>query len=223
MPATRVLITAAVLASGVGSSFAATLLNGDFEANASDYITWPGYSGAGGNPAGPAGWTITGGVGINPVNTADPNPAPFNDGLNSGAFAFLQNSASLEQTVSDFVIGGQYELSVSFNARNCCGDFPIASVYLDDTLLASSTMMFPDPGGVIPATLANGGIWYTANLPFIATSTSHTISFRAVPAGSPNGDASLLIDNVSIRTVPEPATGLLSLVAFSGLALRRRR
>ena len=86
------------------------MINGDFSANAAQYVVWPGYnSGTGApgtNPANPTGWTSTGGVGINPVTPTGAGQDPFNDGTNTTPFAFLQGTATLDQDITGFQIGG---------------------------------------------------------------------------------------------------------------------
>jgi len=218
-----------VLGAGAPSAAAATVVNGGFEDNAAGYTVWPGYNGQGGvNPAGPTGWTVTGGGGINPVSPAGAGQDPFNDGASTGAFAFLQNTSRLDQDVAGFMIGGAYTLSFDFNARNCCAapggatPTPLAEVYLNDVLVGSSASLFPAPGGVIPGSLGNGGAWWSASIPFTATAEMITLSFRTTPSsGVLTDDTTLILDNVAI--VPEP--GLLGLLAcgLGGILARRRR
>lgn len=208
----------------LSAASAVTVVNGNFEDNASAYTVWPGYNNGGPaiNPATPTGWTSVGGVGINPVSPPGDGQAPFNDGANDGAFAFLQGVSRIEQTIAGFVVGGEYALNLDFNARNCCtaGANPLAEVYLNDVLLASSAALFPAPGGVIPGSLANGGNWWNASIPFTAGAETITLSIRTqpVPAG---GDTTLIVDNVSI--VPEPATFALLACGLMTAFGRRRR
>lgn len=199
-----------------------TVINGNFEDNAASYTVWPGYNGQNGvNPASPTGWTATGGGGLNPVSPVGAGQDPFNDGISTGAFALLQGDTRLEQTIAGFTVGGSYTLSLDFNARNCCtaGAGPIADVYLNDVLLASSTSLFPAPGYVIPGTLANGGNWYNADILFVAAADTLTLSIRSRPSAG-GADTTLIVDNVSI--VPEPSTFAALLLSLSLLARRRR-
>lgn len=91
-----ILGLAGVLALGLplSSAIAVTVINGTFDDNAAGYVVWPGYNGgsgaAGTNPTNPTGWIFTGGSGINPVSPDGAGQAPFNDGTNTGPFAFLQ-------------------------------------------------------------------------------------------------------------------------------------
>jgi hypothetical protein len=218
----------ALFAAGLSlsSATAATVINGTFDDNANLYTVWPGYNNGGApdpiNPANPTGWTITGGGGINPVFPDGANQSPFNDGANTGPFAFLQGATRIEQTIAGFSVGGSYALNLSFNSRNCCttGQGPIADVYLNDVLLASSTSSFPAPGFVVPATIGNGGNWYNVSIPFTADATDIVLSIRS-SLSAPGADVTLLVDNVSI--VPEPTGVALLLCGMLPLALRRRR
>ena len=216
----------AVAAMSLPAARAATVINGDFSANAAQYVVWPGYnSGTGApgtNPANPTGWTSTGGVGINPVTPPGAGQDPFNDGTNTTPFAFLQGTATLDQDITGFQIGGSYVLSLDFNARNCCtaGVRPRAEVFLDGTSIANSSSLFPAPGGVIPASVAAGGVWYHANIPFTAADTILTLSIRTTP-DTAGGDTTLIVDNISI--IPEPGIALLAFSALGGALVRRRR
>ena len=154
----------------------------------------------------------------NLVGEFNENVSPFRDnGQNDTHVGFLQGAAFLEQEISGFAVGQEYVLSLDFNSRNCCGDFPIGTVLLDGEVVASS-MDLPFPGGgIVPV----GGEepWYHADVPFVAGEESITLRIESMAAAG--GDATMLVDNVSI--VPEPATGLMALLGVIGLAAIRRR
>jgi hypothetical protein len=203
---------------------APNVVNGDFEADTGLWVVWPGYvSGAAGdlvNPANITGWTGSGGHGINPVVPNGPTDAPFRDnGDNTSSVAFLQGVSSIEQTVSGFVVGQPYVLSLDFNARNCCGDFPIGTIFLNGIQAGSSTDLFPDPGSIIPVGGTNA--WYSAEIAFDAPTTEITVRIEAMPGAG--GDATMLVDNVAFTLVPEPASSVLGLLGMLGLLAARRR
>ena len=214
--AVAVVLMAALMLSSPAA--AQTVVNGDFETDPDLFVTWPGYTANGANPAQITGWTGMGGVGINPVVPGGAGDAPFRDnGDNSTSVGFIQGAASIEQDISGFTIGQDYVLSLDFNARNCCGDMPIAMVELDGVVVASSEDIFPPTGAVPPV----GGEepWYHADVDFVAADSTITLLIRSGPAAA--GDATFLVDNVSI--VPEPATGLLAMGGLLSLLLLRRR
>ena len=200
------------------------VVNGDFETDPESFAAWPGYvndNPGGTNPASIPGWTgPAGGIGINPISSEEfnPNTSPFRDnGDNDTHVAFLQGATFIEQAVSGFTIGKGYTLGLDFNSRNCCGDFPISQIVIDGNVVASTTDLFPAPGGVVPVGESNS--WYHADIDFIATSDIQVIRIEAAPAEA--GDATLIVDNVSI--VPEPNTAVLALVGGFALIARRRR
>ena len=139
------------------------------------------------------------------------------NGDNSTSVGFIQGAASIEQDISGFTIGQDYVLSLDFNARNCCGDMPIAMVELDGAVVASSEDIFPPTGAVPP--VGGDEPWYHADIDFTASDTTLTLLIRSAAAAA--GDATFLVDNVSI--VPEPATGLLAMGGLLSLLLLRRR
>ncbi|HUF62386.1 MAG TPA: PEP-CTERM sorting domain-containing protein [Verrucomicrobiales bacterium] len=215
------LLSSAVLfAAGVSGVAAVSVANGDFEQDTALFTVWPGYTDGGGvNPSNIPGWTGEGGRGINPVVPNGPGDAPFRDnGTNATSIAFLQGNSSISQQLTGFSVGVIHVISLDFNSRNCCGAFPIGEIAIDDIVLASSADLFPAPGVVPPV---GDNPWYTADIPFLATSDTHVLTIRSIV---PEGDATLLVDNISVAPIPEPVTLSLLLAGGLGLlALRRRR
>jgi hypothetical protein len=197
------------------------VVNGDFEMDTVGYSVWPGYVGGGGvNPANISGWTGDGGRGINPISSVHDSPAPFRDnGNNMTHIAFLQGAAFIEQEIGDFTVGGEYVLSLDFNSRNCCGDFPVGVVSLDGMEVASSADLFPPPGSIPPVGGTNP--WYHADIPFTATESA--ITLRISTSSAAGGDSTLIVDNVGVSVVPEPTTAWMTGLVLAGLALRSRR
>ncbi len=211
---------AVVLILCAGTSLADVVVNGDFETDAAAFVTWPGYVGGGENPAAITGWTSTGGIAINPVAPGGDGDAPFRDnGANDTRVAVMQGASTLEQDLVGMTLGQEYVLSVDFNARDCCGDLPVATIALDGVLVAATSELFPDPGAVIPVGGTNP--WYHADIPFVAEDTAITLMFSSTPAAG--GDATMLIDNVSVVPIPEPSTAALALVGLLLLLGWRRR
>jgi len=202
------------------------LINGDFEADT--FTAWPGYTGGdnpeeitgwmrnldavGGNiginpvfepqnPSSVVGWTrnedSAGGIGINPVSDGR---QPFGDnGDSDGGFLFMQGDVSVFQEVSGLTVGEDYVLTVDYNARNCCGDLPLASLALNGEFSDD----FPDPEDFIDELVepVEVGAWWFAEIPIKADSTDLRIEFFASPEAL--GDATFLLDNIGL----EPAGG----------------
>ena len=72
----------------------------------------------------------------------------------------------------------------------------------------------------IPLTLPLSVNWQSRTLEFIASTTSTTISFKSTTA---TDGSAMLLDNVVVQAVPEPAASLLMLGGGALLTLRRRR
>jgi hypothetical protein len=215
-------VTAVLVAvSGVQAWGQPIVINGDFEADTELWTVWPGYVAGGGvNPENISGWTGDGGRGINPVVPAGPTDAPFRDnGNNSTSIAFLQGASHIEQAVSGFTIGADYILSLEFNSRNCCGDVPIGTIYLNGIEAGSTVDLFPAPGGIPP--VGGDNPWYSADIEFEAPTDTITLRIQAAPAAG--GDATMIVDNVRFTLVPEPTGGLMLLLGAVGLMASRRR
>ena len=98
--------------------------NGDFKTNANQFTVLPGYVGEtmgnATNPAAIPSWMNTGKVGINAVNGAAPagqTVDPFrNNGSDVSAVAFLQETASLSQSIAGFTVNDKYTLTFIYNA-----------------------------------------------------------------------------------------------------------
>ncbi len=143
-----------------------------------------------------SGWDLTGGYGINITGVGpftDNGAAPDQDRV-----LFLQGKATASQLISGLTAGKKYTLIYSFNARNCCGGGTthyIVSV-ADQALLEEDVQ----PVG------AND--YMSRYLVFTAQSPEALLKFE----GMPDGDHTLLLDNIRIAPgevkAPPPAVPL---------------
>ena len=183
VPANRTLVPGAVA-------------NGDFEANASAFVSFPGYLGGGSNPNSITGWTYTataGNGGINPGNGAG---APFRDnGDNSTNVAFIQNIGSLSQTVTGLTVGQLYELAFDYNERSTNGGGTTVTA-----TMAGQTFTDPNNNPV-----GGSNPYRTASLTFVATATSELLTISSATNG---GDQTGLIDNVQIFALQSTITSV---------------
>ncbi len=148
------------------------VVNGDFETDPDLFVQWPGYVGS------------------------EAQLRPFNDnGNNRTGIAFMQGAAQIDQEVSGLTVGKEYILSLNFNARNClAGGLPGAELDLDfEPLEDFPGAQFQD-GLVTP--VGGDNDWYYYETAFVAADTSINLSIKSFA----NGDSTLLVDNVSVRT-----------------------
>ncbi len=178
----------------------ATLINPSFEAGGTA-IGFPGYVDR------IAGWDRagTGSVGYNYAGNS-----AFNDlgAVPEGqAVAFLQNDMTLSQTVSGLTAGATYAIDFRYNSRDFGDNAWLVASVGGNSLLDAEVV--PDAG------------WHTFSGTFTAGGASALVSFRN-DVSHGQSDATLLLDNVNIRLVPEP--GSVALLALGALgAVRRRR
>lgn len=83
---------------------------------------------------------------------------------------------------------------------------------------AAYTLTFADGKLSVRIIDANGNEWSSMNPYSVPDVTFDTIGFVVCAELEKNG-----VKNVSVRTVPEPAMSVLSLLSLAGLAARRRR
>ena len=217
--ALQLAITSAFLVTSVlGQNL---IVNGDFETDT--FIAWPGYTG-GDNPEEISGWirnpnVVGGNIGINPViepqnpssvigwnkvteggnigiNPVTDGRQPFADnGDSDGGLLFMQGDVAVAQEVTGLTVGEDYVLTVDYNARNCCGDLPAASLELNGEL----SVLFPNPDDFIDELVepVEVGAWWFAEIPFEADSEDLMIEFSSFP--DTGGDATFLLDNISLK------------------------
>ena len=97
------LMAAAIVSLTAGTASANLVLNGDFSANASSYVTYPGYSSGpstlGTNPFNPTDWTVIQylqpAVGVN-----GPDTGFYGKSLTNGGSPFAPSSTSIASSTS---------------------------------------------------------------------------------------------------------------------------
>jgi hypothetical protein len=175
-----------------------TVTNGDFETGANMFNTFPAYIGQTGNPDQIPGWfSPTNGVGLNPDKYQD---TPFRDnGDNATVVAFLQGTASLTQTITGFTVGTSYQLDFDYNARHCCGDFPMLLVTLGGGMYSDGDLNSNQPDGIQPVdkTWVHTDPWYHGSFQFVASSDTLDL---VISSQTVNGlDGTALIDNLVLK------------------------
>jgi hypothetical protein len=217
--------TAAALAMlSAGNARANMIQNGDFSANASDFVTYPGYTSYGNGSAGITGWTVgsTGNDGINGPDTgfysnpgAGNSPEPFAPTSTAGVrdFLFMQSTgASASQSVSTSA-GQEYMLSYDAAARSGEAGSDAIEVILTD--LVGNTQITSQS----PAIADTGFNSFTVN--FTAPSASTAVEFLN---NSSYSSGTVDVSNVSLAAVPEPATlGVFAIGGLGLLMLKRRK
>lgn len=142
------------------------LTNGDFEQDLDLWTAWPGY--------------VSKGAGVS---------APFRDnGANDTQVALIQNAGSIEQLVEGLTPGVEYTFSLEYNARNCCGDFPVPEVLIDDEPLQE----FPFDEVVFPVEEDNE--WYVFET--TVTPEGDSVLLKIQTLSDTDGDSTFLVDNV---------------------------
>ena len=158
-----------VFGKGTGEPAAPDLLNWSFEyPDVDGYQYWPSGS----------DWSMTGNYVI-----ADSGSAWGGDAYEGGQYAVLQQTASISQSVSGFVVGKTYMVRWAEAARPG-GTGNDMRVLIDTTVV-----------GTLHTVINTNWAVYTSDS-FTATSTSHTIKFDAL--NTAGGDRSVFIDAVEI-------------------------
>ncbi len=230
--AAAAFMAAAVVSLTAGTASANLVTNGDFSANASSYVTPPGYSiptQSPANPTNPTDWIATNQVGVNGPDTGfySSNGSPFAPGSTSGVndFAFLQNAsldapASIEQTIST-ISGEVYTLSYVAAQRSIDPSATMEALALD-AANSNATLNFQ-------VSNINTTDFTSNTLTFTAKSNLTAIEFlNTTPiTGSPGSysDNTVDVSNVVVNAVPLPTSlGLLGLGTVGlGMVLLKRR
>ena len=213
-------LAAPVLALMATPSFAATLVDGSFEAQGADALSAPGaadycyFNGGAGIPrvCGNQGEPFSGASGLITSGSAAWGSTPGQDG---NYYSFVQSTGNLSQTFTASNTGayalswfdrqrsnngGPQTYSVSLSAAN------IADVVLG-TFTADNTAAWTSRAGAANFVLAAG--------------TAYTLTF----SGLTTGDNTAFIDNIAIAAVPELSTWGMMILGFGvvGAGMRRRR
>jgi hypothetical protein len=178
------------------------------------------------------GWTYVNGGGITPgrgvtVLNAVANATGYGDNFSGGfyngaahAAYFVDDSAnqSLSQTFQ-LTAGTDYAISFAIlqtgSGQNNPGNFALTDS-LNGTILS---------GAALTNANAPVGSWATFNYSFVAPTTEgYTLSFLFTSDPTPAKD--MLLDGVSVSSVPEPSTWAMMILGFCGIgfmAYRRKQ
>lgn len=176
-----------------------------------------------------SGWSLGGGCGDEVWDGANGNP-PGSIRLNACGEPDSDPAAS--QTITGLTVGATYKIRADVHVH-----VPASGA---GTGKSFGVFLNAEPGNPLLITEFLDGNWHTVSVNFTAASTSATIIFAGeLDARTPGGpgittDVSYFIDNISVTqavaagaipTLSEQSLLILGalLVAFAGLALRRRR
>jgi len=220
------LIAAVVAVSSIGSASASVIVNGDFSANASSFVAWPGYVGIDGNPA-ITGWSSnvafgSYGPGLNGINALGNYPSPNSPIVAFGPsaqqtspdcnWAFLQGAGTALYQYITVTPGVTY--TANFKAAGRSGLASPGSCYVVES---------GQPGGGVIGGNATGTLYSDVNFvtgSFTFTPVAQT-SVQFVIQNSGGGDA---VNFTNISVIPEPSTYAMLLGGLGAMtALRRRR
>jgi hypothetical protein len=148
------------------------------------------------DPTNVSGWTFSGATANSSSGSYGSGVAEYGspwgftaapDGANQ--VAFLQDNATLTQTISNLIIGQQYT----------------ASFYLEDRPGYSSNPITVTIGGTNLLSTTPGSGWTQYNEPFTASATSEVLSFTTTATG---GDYDTGLSDVTINAVSPPTSAV---------------
>jgi hypothetical protein len=130
------------------------------------------------------------------------------------------DTGAITQTINGLQIGATYTLSFVWAGAQESDVTPAATTEQWQVTLGSQVQSTP----VKSNTAAGFTGWFTQTFTYTATATSELLSFLAIGTPTSGQPPVVLLSNVSLTQVPEPASAA---VLFSGVAglisLRRRR
>ncbi len=198
----RTLVAATCFAASLSGANAATITNGSFEG-----LGTPGFVTENAPSLAITGWTI-GGHSVDWINDYwEPQDGSNSVDLNGNG------QGSIFQTISDLIVNTTYKVTF-YLGGNSDGAPTIKNVGVD-VGLGQQAFTFDTTGTDIPSPMN----WAEYSYVFTATSTSQVLTFASLDSGS----FGAALDNVSISTIPIPASLPLLLAGLGGLAMIRRR
>ena len=202
-------LAAACLGGFMPASAVADVLNGNFETGVVNVLGGGFYDIT--TPPGPTGWAVSSGGGISAGNNQY-GLSHNEDTTHHIAIAFSEQipltPATIKQTGIATTATAQYALH--FWLAN-----PQAADNFNRLTISWGGASVGPPGGIVLGALAD---WSEYVINVTATSNSTDLIFSGY-----NASGAILLDDVSLVAVPEPATASLLSIGTLGLALRRRR
>jgi hypothetical protein len=202
------------------------LVNGGFEAPPINTF----FQNFGPGSTGISGWTVDaftpfGGSGgnVDIVNGAftPGGPSPAAEGSQFLDLVGFGSVGSIYQTFST-VAGQAYELNFAYS-HNIFGGSPSKSADVGIYGGVFSTLLIPFQTITHNTGSASNLDWRRQTYSFVATGSQSTVAFGMIGQG--NDNAGVLLDDLSVSAVPEPATWAMMILGFGlvGGMMRRRR
>jgi hypothetical protein len=195
------------------------LQNGGFENNPGITTTYynigtqVGSNGGGpDHPVPPGfGWTVSNGnVDIISYDLAGYGPAPANGGSFGLDLVGYGSTGTISQDIST-AVGQRYNVSFQYENNWASITDPTAQVLVSMTIDGNEML---SPVGLPVAPTGGQNSWQTFNGSFVATDSDTTFELSEL-FGANNGG--VFLDNVSVTSVPEPATWAVMLLGMIGM------